>query len=656
MIKRYSIVSAFFMAALFAAFAFGASTAAAKEILRDQFDGLEPKEIEANSPEQAGGLYGWQIDAKPNTVGSTSVTQDPANPNNLVLKHSYTSGGTPFRAIRSFEPITAGVATIEFKIRRATNPAFLFAVYDSAGNSATWINFQASGGNFGMISRYDDDASATNLYFPDGDAPRISTNTWFTIKFVMDVTNSTTEIYVDGQRMVGTGPFENGVFPLRPGTNIAQVAIAQTVTNAGTVYLDDLIVTSEGEPAPSSVEISGPGNIQVPEAGQPPATAQYTGTVKDQFGQAMSGQTVRWALKQETAGVTVDGTSGIVSVSSSATAEQFTLRAYVEGTPSIAAEKNVTLLYSGAPQWPADSQLTAVPDFEQATLSWNGIPSNQHNPAVGYAVYVLDGLNKTVVSNVYTVTGNVYTSVVGGLTPATTYTFKVEAVSRDGKWSTNGPSLTLTTLRDTAPPQWTDGKFLTVSDITYDRVRLAWSADATDNRGVVRYQISANEQVIATIENVSPLEYEVTGLMPGYAYTFGVQAMDEAGNVSTDGPAVDVKMPTFFAADVRIQVGSSDTSALKPGQMLDAVATVTNYRQVTQQLLLVVVLFAPDGTMVDIAQSSKMIAPSTVDTLHAGLRLPSDVTGYTAKAFVWEGADLHSTSMKPLSEAVVRSD
>ncbi|MFB9330016.1 fibronectin type III domain-containing protein [Paenibacillus aurantiacus] len=93
------------------------------------------------------------------------------------------------------------------------------------------------------------------------------------------------------------------------------------------------------------------------------------------------------------------------------------------------------------PTWPAGSKATSGGTTTViALISWT--PATDNVGVTGYRI--LDGT--TVVAEV---DGNTRTKGITGLNSNRTYTFKVEARDAAGNWSTDGPSVTVTTL----PPQ-----------------------------------------------------------------------------------------------------------------------------------------------------------------------------------------------------------
>jgi len=110
-----------------------------------------------------------------------------------------------------------------------------------------------------------------------------------------------------------------------------------------------------------------------------------------------------------------------------------------DGITSLTYTINFTLAAptdQSPPTWPAGSTLTASGTTRTTTtLSWTPAQDD-----VGVTAYTIFRDN----SFVQTVTGTVYSCNVSGLSPSTTYTFKVQAGDAGGNW-TDGPTVTVST-------------------------------------------------------------------------------------------------------------------------------------------------------------------------------------------------------------------
>lgn len=158
-----------------------------------------------------------------------------------------------------------------------------------------------------------------------------------------------------------------------------------------------------------------------------------------------------------------------------------------------------------------------------ATLTWSG--ATDAVGVTGYRFYT-DGQLTAAIDN-----GNVSSYEVTGLSPNTRYVFKVEAGNAAGKWSSDGPSITVATSGrpDTTKPVWPKGSKLTISEKAPVSVELTWPK-AADNVPVAGYRVYVDGKEYATVTEGT--KYSITGLQAKTRYTFVVKAYDAAGNES----------------------------------------------------------------------------------------------------------------------------
>ncbi|MEC0270899.1 cohesin domain-containing protein [Paenibacillus anseongense] len=139
-------------------------------------------------------------------------------------------------------------------------------------------------------------------------------------------------------------------------------------------------------------------------------------------------------------------------------------------------------IMSGSPDVPKPPQWTAAKRLDVSgvsssgvTLSWFG--ATDPDGITDYKVYQ-DG------QALGTVTGNVYQYAITSLISNTAYTFKVEAVNASGLWSTNGPSVTVTTQANQPPSAQLNGQGSVVSEglftLTYGLKSVTESIYAQD--------------------------------------------------------------------------------------------------------------------------------------------------------------------------------
>ncbi|HHU18406.1 MAG: S-layer homology domain-containing protein [Anaerovoracaceae bacterium] len=180
-----------------------------------------------------------------------------------------------------------------------------------------------------------------------------------------------------------------------------------------------------------------------------------------------------------------------------------------------------------APDWDKDAYVTATAIRSTSVdLKWSA--ANDDVEVVGYKVlYELDGNDMAIFVSDRKVT-------VKGLEENEKYTFTVEAKDEAGNWSKNGPSVTVTTLKedkeDTIAPTWPNGSILTISQSESGIVTLVWP-DAEDNEGIKNYKIYQDGVLIKTVDG-DINNVNISGLAEDTKYTFRVRAIDEAGNRS----------------------------------------------------------------------------------------------------------------------------
>ncbi|NLY42908.1 MAG: hypothetical protein GX066_02840 [Clostridiaceae bacterium] len=92
-------------------------------------------------------------------------------------------------------------------------------------------------------------------------------------------------------------------------------------------------------------------------------------------------------------------------------------------------------------------------------------------------------------------------------------------------------------------------------------------------------------------------------------------------------------------------------NSLRPNVLLDARVTVTNNSNLQIPVLVIAALYNETGRMINLSYISKDIPVGQTENMHSGFVLPSDIQGHKVKVFVWDGEDLETSNMIPLSEA-----
>jgi chitodextrinase len=122
-----------------------------------------------------------------------------------------------------------------------------------------------------------------------------------------------------------------------------------------------------------------------------------------------------------------------------------------------------------------------------------------------------------------------------GLSPLTSYSYKVSAYDASGHESTQTVAVSVSTLADTTKPSVPSG--LVASLITMNGLHIAWNA-STDDVAVAGYNIYRNNIKIGTSTATS---YDNSGLSPDTTYTYKVSAYDVAGNDSGQSASISPK-------------------------------------------------------------------------------------------------------------------
>jgi len=150
-----------------------------------------------------------------------------------------------------------------------------------------------------------------------------------------------------------------------------------------------------------------------------------------------------------------------------------------------------------------------------------------------------------------------------GLTPNTSYTYRVAAYDAAGNTSSQSAAASATTpaASDVSPPSTPQS--LVASAVGPTQVNLSWSA-STDNVGVTGYRIFRGG---VQVGNANGLSFQDVGLSPSTTYSYTVAAFDAAGNTSSPSTAASATTPA--AAD-----------ATPPSTPLNLVATAAGPTQV----------------------------------------------------------------------------
>ena len=161
----------------------------------------------------------------------------------------------------------------------------------------------------------------------------------------------------------------------------------------------------------------------------------------------------------------------------------------------------------------------------QINLTWNG--STDTSGVQGYLVY-RNGVRITTLP----VGSTSYRSL--GLSPSTSYEYRVLALDGSGNASALSGPITMTTASAATPPADTSAPTVptwgTTTCVNPNRIDLAWNA-STDNRGVQGYRVFRDGVQVGTL-TVGSTSFSDTGLSLGVQYVYTLRAIDGSSNLS----------------------------------------------------------------------------------------------------------------------------
>ena len=172
------------------------------------------------------------------------------------------------------------------------------------------------------------------------------------------------------------------------------------------------------------------------------------------------------------------------------------------------------------------TNLAGVAGTNQVSLTWTA--STDNVGVTGYKVYRNGSLVGSPAGPSYLDTG---------LVNGTQYAYTVAAV--DAKGNTSGLTAAVNvTPRDTLAPSIPGGITLTKNNQQHS-ITVAWAA-STDNVGVLKYRVyrKTNTGAYVLVSQPTTTNYVDLDLANGKTYTYTLEAVDAAGNVSAQAPAV----------------------------------------------------------------------------------------------------------------------
>src|SRR5207248_2671515 len=175
----------------------------------------------------------------------------------------------------------------------------------------------------------------------------------------------------------------------------------------------------------------------------------------------------------------------------------------------------------------APGNLTANAAGAQINLAWTA--STDNSGVSGYQIERCQGAGCTNFTQIDTAAGTATSYQDTGLTPGTSYSYRLRATDAAGNHSPYSNTAAGTTATDTQPPSAPGA--LTATAVSSSEIDLRWGP-ATDDVGVAGYRVDRCQGVGCTnfshrVQLTGPqTSFSDTGLASGTSYSYQVRALD----------------------------------------------------------------------------------------------------------------------------------
>lgn len=166
--------------------------------------------------------------------------------------------------------------------------------------------------------------------------------------------------------------------------------------------------------------------------------------------------------------------------------------------------------------------------------------------------------------------------------------------------------------------------------------------------GEVSIQVIAPDNTLLYFDVVKGLEFNKTFSLPQDAKegTYTV-VVGQGSTIATTTFNVEKSKQGSYIVNTTFS-----SNKLEPYASITAFVNVENVDAGNDPVLAIVALYDASNRMVNVAYVSKVIAQGETETLKAGFKMPADVTGHSLQVYVWDGEDIESSNMQPLSNVV----
>src|SRR2546425_680716 len=195
------------------------------------------------------------------------------------------------------------------------------------------------------------------------------------------------------------------------------------------------------------------------------------------------------------------------------------------------------------------TNLTArIISSSQINLSWNAPSDNGGSVITGYKIERSTDGGATwgiIVSNSGT-TATTYSNT--GLSPSTTYSYRISAINSVGTSSPSNTASATTSAPAAAPPGSPTG--LGATTVSSSQINLSWTAPANNGGSAITgYKIEGSTDggttwgIIVSNSGTTATTYPNTGLSPSTTYSYRVSAINSVEYVVAEVPEFDTMIP-----------------------------------------------------------------------------------------------------------------
>lgn len=199
-------------------------------------------------------------------------------------------------------------------------------------------------------------------------------------------------------------------------------------------------------------------------------------------------------------------------------------------------------------------------------------------------------------------------------------------------------------------------KFVVYVDepVTIDPITDKWTGEevtikGTNSLGEITIKVIAPDDTVIYSEVVSGTTFSNTFKIP-YNAKEGIYTVVVGNDTTFATTTFNVNKDTNIGEYVVNTTFSSDK--LNGDDLFTANVEIHNINSGNNPVLAIVALYDAKNRMINASYISRPIAPGETEILNAGFKLPTDVTGHCVRAFVWDGDDLETSNMRPLSNVV----